>query len=368
MREFLPDHHGVAIVVLFLLGSAMIFGLGGRAHNDLWLAHLLGIVLAMPMVSLYARFRSILPKENLYVGLDTLFGTRVSRLLAFLYAFSAWRLGCLVAKDVATFVDIVALDFTPQPVFMLFLAILALWATKEGLETLGRWSVVALKAILFAGVLTLLLLTTTVDPQQFLPVLYNGWMPVLTGSLELLDFPFLEIAFLIWAFEALSSKTSPYKILIPGFIIAALALAATSSMAMAVIGPDKYESSYFPVYLAVSRISLFRFLTRLEATVGVIFVLTCFLKVAVCLMVTCKGFAHALGFTDYRFLVTPFALGLIPGSQWFAKNQMEIHMSATKVVAPYEILIYVILPFVFWISAEIKMFRRSKKSKGTSGP
>lgn len=355
MREFIPDRHGVAVVALYLLGSALIFGLGVRSSNDIWLAYILGIVLALPMVILYARFRSILPSENLYVGLETLFGKWVSRGLTFLYAFSAWRLACLVAKDVSVFVDTVALDFTPQPVFVLFLAILSLWATKEGLETLGRWSALALKGVLIAFAFTFLLLTTTADPRNFLPVLYNGWTPVLLGSLELLDFPFLETALLLWFFETLSNKKSPYRIFLPGFLLGALVLMVISSMTLATIGADKYVAAYFPVYVAVSRISLFRFLTRLEATVGAIFVLTCFLKITVCLMVTCKGWAHAFGFADYRFLVTPVALGIVPGSQWFAKNQMEIHLSATKALAPYEILIYIIIPLVLWISAEIKL-------------
>lgn len=366
MREFLPDYQGATIVTLFILGSGSIYGLGARANNDLWLAFLLAIVLALPMILLYARLRSILPSENLYGGLDRLYGSWIGRLVAFLYSLYAWYLACIVGKDVSIFINSVALSFTPQPVLVLFLALLSLWAAKEGLQTLGRWSALALKSVLTVIAITMMLLVTQVNLKEFLPLLYNGWKPVLLGSLELADFPFLETVVLIWGLEGLSSKKSPYKILLPGFFIGAIVLTVVSSLTMSVIGPDKYASSYFPSYLAVSRISLFRFLTRLEATVGITFVVTCFLKIAVCLVIACKGLAHALGIADYRILVTPLALGIIPGSQWLIKSQMEAYINATKVIGPYDFSMQVILPLMLWITAEFKLSVHRKKGEGAN--
>jgi len=246
------------------------------------------------------------------------------------------------------------------------LALLSLWAAKEGLQTLGRWSALALKSVLTVIAITMMLLVTQVNLKEFLPLLYNGWKPVLLGSLELADFPFLETVVLIWGLEGLSSKKSPYKILLPGFFIGAIVLTVVSSLTMSVIGPDKYASSYFPSYLAVSRISLFRFLTRLEATVGITFVVTCFLKIAVCLVIACKGLAHALGIADYRILVTPLALGIIPGSQWLIKSQMEAYINATKVIGPYDFSMQVILPLMLWITAEFKLSVHRKKGEGAN--
>lgn len=354
MDELVPDGQAFALAMLYLLGNSFIFGLGRRAGPDLWFSFLLAIAGGFPILLLNIRLRTILPGATLWEGLGNLVGKWPARFISLFYATYAWRLACLISTDLTRFISAVSLENTPSSILALMLTLLALWAVKAGIEVLARWSAVVLRFVLPLIFITNLLVLTQVDLGTFLPVLYHGFEPVAMGALELLDFPFLSMVIVFWAFDTFKNKDSARKIFVPGFLIGAFILMAISCSALAVVGVDKYMGSYFPAYVAVSRIDIARFLSRLEASVGVIFLIGSFLKLSVCLLVACKGLAWGLGFTDYRFLATPLALGIVAGSQWFTKDLMEVYLSATKMLHPYDVSVQVIIPVVLWVIAEIK--------------
>lgn len=354
MNELVPDQQGIALALMFVLGNSYIFALGRRAGADLWLAFLLAIVVGLPVILLNVRLRILLRGKTLWEGLGNLVGKWPSRFVALFYGFYAWRGACLITTDLTRFISAVSLEKTPTSILGLMLVLLALWAVKGGVEVLARWSAVTLKFVIPTIFITFVLILFEIDFENFLPVLYHGFGPVAMGALELLDFPFLDLVLLFWVFDSFKNEKSPFKIFVPGFLVAAFILLFTTSSALAVIGVDKYVGSYFPGYVAVSRINIARFLSRLEASAGALFLVGSFVKLSVCLLVACKGLAWGLGFTDYRFLVTPLALGIVAGSQWFTKDLMETYLAATKMLHPFDLSIQVGIPVVLWIIAEIK--------------
>lgn len=361
MNENIPDIEGVGLVTLFIVGNTLVFALGGRAGADIWLAFLVAIVLAAPMLAIYSRLRSLMHGESLASGFSLLIGKWPSRIISFFYSFYAWRLGCFVLGDVTTFIEAVALPTTPQIVLALGFGLLMLWAVKDGVETMARFSVVMGKLVFTVLIVAVLLLLTEVDLQEFLPIMYNGAGPVFEGAFQLLDFPFLEPVLFIWVFEGLANKNSPYKVIFSGFFVGALILLLVTSVSLAVLGAHRYPIYYFPIYTAVARIDIATFLTRLEAIVGITFAVGSFVKMTVCLLATSKALAHGFGFKDYRFLVTPLVLSVIPGSQWLTSTMMNIERSATKTLSASALTFQISLPIILWITAEIKVRRASKK-------
>lgn len=360
MKEIVPDGQGITLVAFFMVGNSFIMALGSRAGNDLWLAFLLAMAMAAPIIVVYARVRSLMHGESLAAGLENLFGTWPARIIAIAYSAYAWRLGCYVLNDVARFIRATALPTTPRGVLAGAFAILALLAVKAGVEVLARWSVVMIRGVFLILMTAFVLLMTEVDFGEFLPMMYDGVQPVLLGAFQLLDFPFLKTAVLFWIFDVFQEKNSAYKVLLPGFFIASLFLLLIATSSLAVIGTEQYVTNYFPVFVATSRIDISDFFTRLESIVATSFAVGGFLKVAVCLMAASKALTIGLGFDDYRFLVTPVALAMIPGAQWFVITMMQTEQSATKVVGASEVIFQLGIPVALWIVAEIKTAKDKK--------
>lgn len=365
MRELVPDLQSMALVVIFTLGNSFIMALGSRAGNDIWLSFLLAIVLAVPVIALYARMRSLMHGESLQEGLATIYGKWPSRAIALAYSFYAWRLGSYVLIDLTSFIESISLPTTPRAAVATAYTLLALWAAKEGVEVLARWSVVMIRGVYFILFVAFAMLVTEVDLAEFLPVLYDGFQPILLGTLQLLDVPFLETVVLFWVFDAFVKPDSPYKVFLPGFAIASVFMCLIASASLAVLGAEQYATNYFPVFVATSRIDVAAFLTRLEYIVSISFGIGGFLKVAVCLLAASKALAIGLGFTDYRFLVTPVALSMIPAAQWLITDMMEAERIATKVVGSSQVFFQFVLPLILWITAEIRVAKGKKNSAST---
>lgn len=360
MKEHVPDRQGIAFVALFILGNSIIYGLAWRAGRDLWLSFLVATGLSFPLILLYSRLHSLMHGQVFSEGMESLFGKWPSRIITLLYSGYAWRLGSYVVSDVTNFIQAVSLRDTPQFATALGFVLLVLWAVKEGAETLARWSSVMIVVVGFVLVFTLLLATGQVDLDEFLPVMYDGFGPVLLGALQIIDSPFLETILIVGSIGALSRQKASYTVFLTGFVLAAFFLMLVASFSLAVLGTEKYTTSYYPIFMATARIDVAEFLTRLELVVGVIFALGGFLKMAVCLLAACKGLAHTLGFSDYRFLATPLVLSVIPGARWLVKSSMEIERSATKVFGISDVLFQVVLPICLWIVAEIRISRHSE--------
>lgn len=363
MREIVPDQQGMILVLLFTVGNTLVYSLGGLAGADIWLAFLIAMVAALPMVLLLARIRSLMQGLGFYAGLERILGRWPSRLLALAYAGFTWRLSCFVVSDVTNFVQAVALPTTPQVVVATLFALLMLWAAKEGVEVLARFAVLISKVVFFVLFLILVFLLSEVELTQFQPVLYHGFKPVLRGAYQLLDFPFLEVVVLFWVFDSFPSKSSPYRAFVPGFLLAAAILLVMDCASLAVVGAEQYALFYFPVWTAVARINVATFLTRQEAIVGLVFAVGSFVKMACSLLASSRALAYAFGFEDYRFVVTPLALGVIPGSQWFITTVLEVDRSATATHSGIEVLFQVVIPVAIWIAAELRAKSRGPKAK-----
>lgn len=362
-KELVPDEQGIALAILFVLGNASIYGLGARAGKDLWLAFLLAMALASPFILMYARVRSMIYDKSLSEGLEHLYGKWASRFFGLGYAAYFWRLACYVSGGLASFSQSISLNNTPQSVIVLLPLIFAIWAAKLGVETLARFASIFVRGVLFFLVVMFVLLLTTLDFTEFRPVLYDGFKPVFIGALELIDFPLTETVVLFGLFDVFASRKSPYKIYLPGALIAAFFLLSMSCASLATIGAQKYMNNYYPIFVATSRINLGGAITRLEAVVALIFILGAIFKVSVLILASAKALAIGLRIKNYRHLVTPLALAVIAGSQWFVKSVMGIQLTATKTIDSVDFTFQVLLPFVVWVIAEIKMFRLRKKGK-----
>ena len=364
MKEIVPDKQGMVLVTLFVVGNTLVFALGGRAGPDIWLAFLVAIAVTAPFILIFARLTSLMHGKTFADGVEMLFGKWPSRAVALLYTGYAWRLGCLVVSDVTHFIQAVSLPTTPQTVMSLAFGVLVIWIVKGGIEVLARFSSVMSRVVLTVLFSAFALLINRVDLGQFLPVMYNGFGPVMEGALQLLDFPFMETVLLFWIFDGFKKKDSAYRVFVPGFLVGALILLIMDCTSLAVLGADRYGIFYFPIYTSIARIDVSTFLTRLEAIVAVTFAVGSFVKIAVCLLAASKTLAYALGFDDYRFLVTPLVLGTIPGSRWFIATSMEIEASATKTISASTFLYQLVFPISFWILAEIRMYLRKGNKAG----
>lgn len=258
------------------------------------------------------------------------------------------------------------LSETPMVVPTLILAFQCAWIAKSGIEVLGRWSEFFLLLLYFVIIVIQLLILPKMRLGSLLPIMQNGFMPIAKGTFAAFSFPFAETVVFIGVFNSLKKKSSPYRVFLISLIFGAITIAFIAIRNITVLGIEVASRNYFPSYISVSRIDVGRIFQRLEITVSIVFLVSVFAKIGVCLITACKGITRIFGKEGYSFIVTPVAALMLNLSLILYDNIQEMVAWARMAYPYYAFPFQVILPVIILIAAEIKT-RRAKSKKKQNG-
>lgn len=352
-KEVISDKQGICIMVLTIIGTSIIIVMGLDAKQDLWLANILSILMALPVIMIYSRLHYIFPGKDLFDILDFCFGKFIGKIISILYIWFAFHIGVLIISDFGYFINILSLHETPDVIPRMAIAILGIWAVKEGIEVLGRWAEFFTPIIILFISMIILLSIPNMNLDNIRPVLFNGIKPVLKGAFYSFAFPYAETILLTMFFADFKTRKSPYKVYIAGLIIGGIILVIFNLTNILVLGVNTMSRSYYPSYNVASRIHVGNIFQRLESISEIVFLLGGFIKMSICLLSVSKGISKLFGYNNYRFIVTPIAL-LMGTLSLSIDSIIEVIEFASTVSPYYKFPFQVIVPVVLWITAEIK--------------
>lgn len=352
-KEQITDKEAICLLLVFVIGTSLILGVGGEAKNDIWIAEIVGLIMFLPMLLVYSRILWLFPEKDLFDIIDLTLGKVLGKIVEIIYIWYAFHLGALILRNFGEFINAVAMPETPMLVPLLCLGVVCIIGVSLGVEILGRTTTYFIPLILFIVVFVELLAIPKLHLNYIKPVLENGLVPVLMGGFQTFSFPFAETVLFIGAFSSLKTKKSPLRIYFWGTIISAIIILIVTFRNIAVLG-NMLGSYKFPSYSAVSRISIGDFLQRIEVTVSFVFIYCAFIKSSICLLVACKGIGKVFNLKDYRSIVIQTGLLMSYFSYIVYENSMEMRYWALKIYPYYTFPMQVVLPTIIWILAEIK--------------
>jgi spore germination protein KB len=363
-KEKISDFQGIKLTMLFLFGSTLVMGTAGVAERDLWISITVAMLLAIPLYLVYSRILSLFPGKDLFQILEQNFGKFFGKLISLLYTWFAFHLGALILRNFGEFISTVALPETPKIVPMIIFGLLCILSVILGIETMARCSEYFIIFVISLIVLFSFLAIPTMDMDNILPIMGNGFDKAMAGVFSAIAFPFGEAVVLMAVFSSLRDKKSPVRVFVPALVLGGFVIIFLSLRNIMILGSATIKAVYFPAYSAIGRINIGNFLQRMEIAVTVVFILSGFIKASVCLLAATKGVARVLGFDDYRILVTPIGLLMVNLAYIIYKDIMEMFDWAFKVWPYYAFPFQVIFPIMIWVFIELKQ-RSKNKSKET---
>ncbi|MEK3833178.1 endospore germination permease [Paenibacillus sp. FSL M7-0896] len=362
-KETIPAGQSISIAVLFVTGASLFLGTSSQSGNSSWIAQMLAILLAIPLMLIYARLHVLFPGKDLYDMLIEVFGSVLGRMLCCLYIWYALHLGALVLRNFGEFSKTVALTATPMLAPMLMIGLLCMWVVHAGIEVLGRSAKFLLLFSLIVIVILQLLSVPKFEYHHLKPLLHTRFNLILADTAGSFTFPFAEIVVFLGAFSAIPAKGSAKRVLVSSTLIAGGIIIMITLRNLLMLGPDILSSLYFPSYVAVSRINIGDFVTRIEGSAAIVFVTALFIKVSLCLYVTCNGVAKVFKLGSYRSVVLQMGLIMIYLSDFIYSNIMEMEEFAYHIYKVYALPFEVVIPVVLWLTAELLARRRNSRHK-----
>lgn len=366
-KEKISEAQGMKLLTLFLFGSTLIIGTGAMEGRDTWISILLGMVLIVPVYLIYCRILFLFPGKDLVEILEMNFGRIIGKLISLTFIWFAFYLGAMVMRDFGEFVITEALPETPMIISLIAFGLICIWGAKAGIETLakcGEYFYVFVFALL---IIYSLLAIPVMDGSNIFPILGQGVSSVLDGAFEASTYPFGEAVVFLLIFSALPSKSSCYKNYFWALLIAGVTISYIALRNITILGPSTLKAVYFPAYIAIGRINIGNFLQRTEVGVSIVFMLSGFIKIGICLLGTAKGLGRVFNFDDYRILVMPIGLMMVTLSYTIFKDVMEMYDWTFHIWPYYSIPFQFIIPLLIWIFIEMKkkMKNGSKEQEET---
>ncbi|ANS74254.1 hypothetical protein AWM70_06375 [Paenibacillus yonginensis] len=274
-----------AMVVIFQLGTTIIFGFASSAGRDAWISSLLVTVLGSIVVGGYLLIFRLTGGLTLVEWPTALLGKWIGMPIAWLYPFVFIYDGARIVSDIRFLFPITILHGTPNWIIGIsFLAVVA-YALYSGFEVVAR-----MLSIFFPLLVVFLLAETVllgfsgrINLLNLLPVLGEGWNRVFQTIWPLgITQTFgetIEFA-MFWGYLDSKDRAQLGRIMVGGCVLSGLCITLYILLGSACMGESIYKQMMYPVFALLKLPNIFDLLDNLDA-VGVIYlVITAFGKLS----------------------------------------------------------------------------------------
>lgn len=159
--------------------------------------------------------------------------------------------------------------------------LLVCYALYKGIEVLARTAELIFPLLLFLIILTFVFLAASnvIRFENLLPVLENGWEPVVTTAfLERVFFPYGELVCFTVIFPYINRSRNGMKFGLTAMIFAGFVLIMTIVLEIAVLGVYGWSTSTFPFLRFVEKINIGGFIQGLQGFAMIVLVVGISLK------------------------------------------------------------------------------------------
>jgi spore germination protein KB len=344
---------------MFMLGSALIHVASSKANQDFWVSYLAVIIITLFMFFVYSRIFSLFPQKNMLDIHKFLFGKIIGSIIYGSYVFYAFSLGVFVTRHFTEFIQITSLPETPQYAFAICIILLSIYIVKQGIETLGRWSLFTLPFIILIFLFTMIFSAYLFNPGNLKPLFQSDFSLIADSTFNSYSLPFGESVIFLLLLDSLQNSKKTLKAFYISMAIGVTIIILAVFRNILVLGVENNKLLVSASVSAVSIIQIRSFVERIEVIITIIFIICGLSKVAVCLMGACKGTAKLLKLDSYRPLSVPLGLLML----MLSFNVFESLMHITEWFNVYRVFflpIQILFPLAAWITAEIKIKLQKK--------
>lgn len=365
-QETISPWQMATLFLSFLTGSAVVnipAPLVGAAKNGAWISLLLagsvGMLLLFCILYLHKQYPGLTfidySRKAIGNGLTVFFS------IPFLMALFLMLTNIVI--DIGGFMTSTMMERTPHVVFHGLILMTAAITVREGIEVMARMFTFLLYVMTAFVTIVLFLAFNNYHPEYLLPVLPDGFRPVLHGTYLSLGFPYLELVVfaMILPFCRKEKGNLLSKLMVSALVVNIISLLTVTICSIMVLGPLTGMRKY-SVFAVARMVDVAEIIRRIESVIGMSLIAGSYMKATIVLFVITMTLSQLLKLQDDRILVYPIALVGLLMSVTMYKTPVEFN-DMVLIVWPLFIFIVWIVPLIL-----ITLVTVFKGKKGKSGP
>lgn len=306
------------LIVLFTVGTTVLITPGGLAaslRQDAWIAPIAALVPGLLIVMLFNRISRISPGVTLFELCDSLFGPWVGRIMSLLFVMFSFLASAMVLFDVGRFITTVIMPETPIMFINALFAFMLVYAVRKGFDTLARMVELLFPIFLLLLLLMIVFVTPQIDFRNALPFLEGEANEFIYSTLLVSSFSFMPlVVFLTVQLSELKNPEYGQKAFISAAIIGGVISIVIVAFTILSLGSNIASLQEYPVYYLTQKISIGKFLERIEAIVAGMWLMTTFVKTSLYFYTAISGVMHITRTTSVHSLLLPMGFLLVMAS------------------------------------------------------
>lgn len=326
------------LILLFEMGSALLFGLGGAAKQDAWISILLGMGGGLVLFLIYYRLFLYYPNLQPTTYVQHIIGVYPGKVLAVLYILYFIYLSARVLRDFGELLTTTIYTNTPIFIINTLMIFVIIYAVHKGIEVIARVGELYFGLVYFLAIsgAVLILVSGLIHIENLQPVLENGWKPIFRTVLtETITFPFGEMITFTMIFPLLNHSKKLLKVGLAAMILSGINITITSVINISALGVNLFERSPFPLLNTVGKIEIADFIERLDVLFMLYLVIGGFFKVTIFFYAAVAGAADLFKFENPGKVCAPIGLMILFASMVIAANYSEHIKEGLQIVPLY---------------------------------
>lgn len=315
----------LALIYIFLLGSAIIMGVGSDLRQNSWIAISIATVLGSGLMYFFYSLNRLLPNYNFFEMMEYGLTRPIAIFISIFYIIYFLYISARLTRDFAELITTAILPLTPVEFIGITIMLVIIYIIYLGIEVLARVSEIFFPYLIgFLFLLIIFLIASgRIDPHRAQPMFEEGIMPVIKGIFPgLVTFPFGELIVFTVILSSVTHLNKAKKVVLLSVVLAGFSLAFATVIMLMTLGADSMEFSNFPLLSAARKISIANFIERTDALVVFIMLLGILVKCSLFFYAGLKGMEYIFR-KPYRDFTFPIGIMVACYSTWVAGSFIE---------------------------------------------
>jgi spore germination protein KB len=362
-KEHISGAQFFILIFMFIVSSSTLNVpnlIAPYAKQDSWVAAILAIPIALLLVPLYTEIHKRYPRHSFIQCLQIVFGKWIGGSIALMFTFYFLTLAAGLSRQVSDLIATLLLPDTPLVAIIIVFSTVVTIAVRSGIENLARTARVFVPWIMCFFVLLVLMLVPLIDWHNIMPVWENGFAPIARGTFTVLGVPYADLIIFLMITPHVHAVKEVRKFYFIGILIGGFVIVLIVLLSLLILGVGLTANSIYPVYTLAQKVNIGNFIQRLEVIIGVIWLITFFVKSSICLYSCVTSIAHTFAVRDPKILLGPLMLIFVPYGILMIPNAPYFFNYISEYWTPLVLIYGVLIPVMLLITDSIKKRRKER--------
>ena len=352
-KEKISGMQFLSLIAVFIQGSILwISFTTNLTKHDTWLAVLAGLIISIPFVLCYAYLGKRFAGRNFVQILETVLGSYLGRIIAFLYISYFWQLLVFNIEGFGEFQNLFMPDI-PSIVSIILFTIICAYGVFKGIETLARLGIFFMLIGFFTILSTFFLLLKDMQLTNFMPLFEIPFKDFLHGTHIIITLPFCETVIFLVLMPFLNDTGKTTKYTLSGLLLGGISFSVIPARNTAPLGHTQILRAS-PSFQVSRLISIGNILTRMDLLTAIGHTVELFVKCSILYYCIVIFISQLLRLRTHTPLIIPIGCITVTMSMNVFESTMDHIIDAQNFAPIFASLFSLILPPLLLLIANIR--------------